>query len=67
MYIAFYWIPLLLTKFYLYVRRIVHEEINKKISLSNDIQVGVGQIGVNQVSDLEKMRVDSSKKNLDST
>ena len=63
MYIAFYWIPLLLTKFYLYVRRIVHEEI-KKISLSNDIQVGVGQIGVNQVSDLEKMRVDSSKKKL---
>ena len=42
----------------------MYEIINKKLSLSNNIQVGEGQIGVNQVSNLEKMRVDSSKEKL---
>ena len=70
MYKAFYWMPLLLTKFYLYVRRKLKHIVllnlyiidKKNLSLSNDTQVGVGQIGVNQVSDLKKMRVDFSKK-----
>ena len=64
-YIAFYWIPLFLTKFYLYVLKKKvktyyfvkneHEEMNiKKLSILKDIQFGVGQTGVNQVSDLEK-------------